>query len=98
MGWELVYGQAFTGAGDTLPPMYVSVVTSIIRVPLAWWLAFHTDAGTNGIWWTISLTGIVRGLWIVGWFRLGRWKRKDLGIGARVPVPAPTHGPEGPEG
>ena len=103
MGWELVYGQAFTGAGDTMPPMYVAVLTSIIRVPLAWWLALHTGAGTDGIWWTISVSGIVRGIWIVGWFQLGRWKRKDLNIRAPAPpvagpLPVPVHGPEGPEG
>jgi putative MATE family efflux protein len=102
MGWELVYGQAFTGAGDTLPPMYVSVITSILRVPLAWWLAVHTGAGPMAIWWIISLSGILRGILIVGWFQLGHWRRKDLGVGAPVPVPVavpvPAHGPESPEG
>jgi putative MATE family efflux protein len=98
MGWELVYGQAFVGAGDTLPPMHVSVTTSVIRVPLAWWLAFHTSAGTAGIWWTISLTCILRGVLLVIWFRLGRWKSKDLQL-APLPLATPVPiGPEGPEG
>lgn len=105
MGWELVYGQAFVGAGDTLPPMVISAGTSLARIPLAWWLAFGTPAGTEGIWWTISLTGILRGVLIVAWFRLGRWKERDLRI---APPPAPALpagtdatvplGPEGPAG
>jgi putative MATE family efflux protein len=105
MGWELVYGQAFVGAGDTLPPMVISVGISLARIPLAWWLAFHTAAGTAVIWWTISLTGILRGVLLVAWFRRGRWKERDLRIGA-VPataLPAGTDaavplGPEGPAG
>ena len=59
MGWELVYAQAFTGAGDTLPPLHVSVWTSILRVPVAGWLAYGTDLGPAGIWWTISVTGVI---------------------------------------
>lgn len=106
MGWELVYGQAFVGAGDTMPPMYISVTTSIARIPLAWWLALGTPAGVDAIWWTISLTGILRGALIVFWFRLGRWKSRDLAIpsgatlGATAAAPmaaAPAAiGPEGP--
>jgi putative MATE family efflux protein len=109
MGWELVYGQAFVGAGDTLPPMVISAGTSIARIPLAWWLAFDTPAGVDGIWWTISLTGILRGALIVAWFRLGRWKERDLRIGPPAApalpaaLPAATGagvplGPEGPAG
>ena len=97
MGWELVYSHAFTGAGDTLPPMYVSVVTSILRVPLAWWLAFRTDLGPLGIWWTISATGILRGVLLTAWFRLGRWKRTDLEIGEPAPAATPL-GPDCAEG
>jgi putative MATE family efflux protein len=96
MGWELVYSHAFTGAGNTLPPMYISAITSIVRVPLAWWLAFPMGAGPAGIWWTISLTGIVRGTVLPAWFWRGRWKRIDLGIG--VPHEVAPVGPDSPDG
>lgn len=97
MGWELVYSQAFTGAGDTIPPLWISSVTSVVRIPLAWWLAGPAGAGTDGIWWTISVTGILRGLVLPLWFRLGRWKGKDLDMAAPPVRPAPL-GPEGPDG
>ncbi len=98
MAWELVYAQAFTGAGDTLPPMWVSVSMSVIRVPLAWWLAGPIGLGAAGIWWTISVTGMIRGIWLTLWFRRGAWKQ-----GGHVPpehpeLLAPMRGAEGPEG
>lgn len=98
MGWELVYGQAFTGAGDTMPPMYVSVSMSLIRVPLAWWAAHTLGWGPAGIWWIISLTCILRGVWLAVWFRSGGWKKKAIDF---EPAPVPFHppiSPEGPEG
>ena len=98
MGWELVYGQAFTGAGDTMPPMYVSVATSVVRVPMAWWLAGPLGMGPPGIWWTISLTGIIRGVWVTLWFRAGHWKKKAIDFESpQVAVHAPV-GAEGPNG
>jgi Na+-driven multidrug efflux pump len=97
MGWELVYSQAFTGAGDTLPPLWVSSLTSVVRVPLAWWLAGPGGAGPAGIWWTISITGIVRGIVIPLWFRLGRWREKSLGMTAPSIMPAPL-GPDSADG
>jgi Na+-driven multidrug efflux pump len=96
MGWELVFEQAFTGAGDTLPPMWVSVSTSVLRVPLAWWLAPYW--GPTGVWWTISLTAVARGLWATLWFRRGNWKRKALSLPVHpelIPVPRGAEGPEG---
>jgi len=98
MGWELVYSQAFTGAGDTMPPMYVSVGTSILRVPMAWWLAGPAGLGPAGVWWTISLTGILRGVWVALWFRRGAWKRKAIDFEAPPPAFHPPISAEGPEG
>ncbi len=75
MGWEIVYGGAFTGAGNTIPPMVAAVVTSALRVPMALYMAAPERWGAAGVWWTVTLTCIVRGLVIAGWFRRGRWKR-----------------------
>jgi len=98
MGWELVYGQAFTGAGDTLPPMYVSVTTSVARVPLALWAANGLGWGPLGIWWMISLTCMLRGVLLAVWFRRGNWKRKAIDFEPAPLVLHPPISPEGPEG
>jgi Na+-driven multidrug efflux pump len=45
----------------------------LLRIPLAAWAA--TRWGTAGIWWTISLTALGRGLAMMGIWKWGRWKR-----------------------
>ncbi len=72
-GAELVLEGALGGAGDTLPPMITSTALTALRIPLAAWAA--TRWGTSGIWWTISLTALGRGLAMMGLWKWGRWKR-----------------------
>jgi putative MATE family efflux protein len=96
MCWEIVYQGAFSGTGRTLPPMLVSVLVSIVRIPLAGWLALGAGAGAAGLWWTISLTAVVRGIWVSLWFRAGGWRRRTPL--RTVPKPPPAAGPQTPEG
>jgi len=97
MCWEIVYQGAFAGAGRTLPPMIVSVLTSVVRIPLAAWLALAGGAGPAGLWWTISLTGIARGVWVSAWFRAGGWRRARPAARG-TPRPPEGFGPQSPEG
>lgn len=73
--FEVVLGQAFSGAGDTLPPMLFDVPLTAARIPLAWWLAGPVGLGPVGIWWAITATAIGRGALLGLWFLRGRWKR-----------------------
>jgi putative MATE family efflux protein len=102
MGWEIVYGGAFMGAGNTLPPMHVAVATSTVRFPMAWATAFPLGMGSTGVWWTISLTCIARGLWITAWFRRFVPRFSAAGARARGEIPStaeiqPAHMPVSPE-
>ncbi|HMA02801.1 MAG: MATE family efflux transporter [Gemmatimonas sp.] len=72
-GAELVLEGALGGAGDTLPPMLTSTTLTALRIPLAAWAA--TRWGTSGIWWTISLTALGRGVAMMVLWKWGRWKR-----------------------
>jgi len=74
-GAELVLEGALGGAGDTLPPMITSTVLTALRIPLAAWAASRW--GTTGIWWTISLTALGRGVAMMGLWKWGRWKRVE---------------------
>jgi len=78
MGIEIVLEGAFSGAGDTVPPMVVSIPGSIARLPLAYYLCFTLDLGINGIWWTLTITSFVKAIALALWFKKGGWKRKQL--------------------
>jgi putative MATE family efflux protein len=76
IGSELVLEGALGGAGNTLPPMLSSTTFTGLRIPLAAWAA--TRWGTDGIWWTISLTAICRGLAMMMLWRKGGWRSKKV--------------------
>ena len=73
---EVVLEGALGGAGETLPPMIASTLLTLSRIPLAAWAASRW--GTEGIWWTISLTATLRGVAMIGLWRWGRWKRRSV--------------------
>lgn len=65
------------GAGDTLIPMFVTLLSLwIIRVPLSYWLSGFW--GEKGIWWAIPLA------WVFGvtasyvYYKTGKWKNKSV--------------------
>jgi putative MATE family efflux protein len=76
IGSELVLEGALGGAGNTLPPMLSSTSFTGLRIPLAAWAAARW--GTDGIWWTISLTAICRGLAMMVLWRKGGWRSKKV--------------------
>ncbi|PKK83534.1 MAG: hypothetical protein CVT49_07840 [candidate division Zixibacteria bacterium HGW-Zixibacteria-1] len=78
MGIEITLEGAFTGAGNTLPPMLVSIPGSIARLPLAYLLCFTLDVGINGIWWTLTITSFAKAIVLALWFKKGNWKTKKL--------------------
>lgn len=72
-----IYNGVMRGAGDTLVPMFFSVLSLwIIRIPLAWYLS--GKIGASGIWWSIPAG------WSVGlalsflYYKSGRWKKKAV--------------------
>jgi putative MATE family efflux protein len=78
MGVEIVLEGSFSGAGNTIPPMIVSIPFSIARLPLAYFLCFVLDIGINGVWWTLTITSFFKAGILFFWFRKGNWKKKKL--------------------
>ncbi len=74
MGIGIVLDGVFSGSGDTLPAMLINIPVTLLRIPLAYYLAITLSMGINGVWWAITILVIVRGLLSLGWFSLGRWK------------------------
>jgi putative MATE family efflux protein len=74
MALEIVLEGSFSGAGNTIPPMSVSIPGSVLRVPLAYLIAIFWGVGVNGVWWAITLTTIGKGTTLAFWFKQGNWK------------------------
>jgi putative MATE family efflux protein len=78
MGFEIVLEGVFSGAGDTVPPMIVSIVGTAIRIPLAIVFANMLGFGYTGIYWAITASTIIKGVAIFIWFSVGKWKLKKI--------------------
>ena len=70
---EIVLEGALGGAGATLPPMLTSTTITASRIPLAAWAAARW--GIAGLWWTITITALLRAVGMMLLWRAGRWKR-----------------------
>lgn len=72
----IVLSRGLQGAGDTVAPMIITIVTLWgLQVPLAMWLSHLWQPATEGIWYAMVIAGVMQGLLTVGWFELGRWKK-----------------------
>lgn len=77
----------FRGSGHTVPPMVMAIVRLwVLRVFLAWALAYPLGFGTTGMWAGMALSNFLGGLVLVLWLRRGTWKRKVI----RVPTASPS--------
>jgi putative MATE family efflux protein len=72
-----IYTGLLRGAGDTLLPMFISLLSLwLIRIPLAWLLS--GKMGSAGIWWSIPAGWLIGLLLSYIYYRTGRWKRKSV--------------------
>ncbi len=62
--WEYITTGAYSGFGHTLTPSIVSIVFTALRIPAALALS-STALGLDGIWWSISLSAVCKGVLIV---------------------------------
>ena len=62
--WEYITTGAYSGSGHTLTPSVVSIVFTALRIPAALALS-STALGLDGIWWSISLSAVCKGVLIV---------------------------------
>lgn len=69
-----IYNGLLRGAGDTLLPMFFSLLSLwIIRIPVAWFLSARI--GSAGIWWSIPAGWAVGLALAYAYYKTGRWKK-----------------------
>ena len=61
MALEMITGGAFNGQGLTHYSATISVIFTSLRIPLAMYLC-STPLGLQGIWWSISISSILKGI------------------------------------
>ncbi|NIV30562.1 MAG: MATE family efflux transporter, partial [Anaerolineae bacterium] len=75
----VVLAGGFEGAGDTVPAMVINLLTLWgIEVAFAYGLAQRLGLGVTGIWWSRASANVANGVLFTFWFRLGRWKRREV--------------------
>ena len=77
IGFVMTFQFCVSGAGDTVPPMLMSLfMTWAVQLPMAYVLPKYTDLGVYGVRWAIVISLAVAAVANVTYFRTGRWKRK----------------------
>ena len=81
----LVLGVAATltdclnGVGDTMTPMLASLITMWgAQVPIAYFLPKYTNMGVYGVRWAMVVALAMRAITYIIYFKLDRWKRKQV--------------------
>jgi putative MATE family efflux protein len=64
---EAVASGEFRGIGKTMQPSLVSIVSNLLRVPLAYLLS-QTSMGIYGVFLGIALGAVSRGIWGLVWY------------------------------
>jgi Na+-driven multidrug efflux pump len=81
LGMAIIYvmQNCISGAGDTLPPMLITLATLwVVRLPLAYLMSQFTDMDVYGVRWAIVIGYIVGGIVYLVYFWRGKWKRKKI--------------------
>ncbi len=64
---EITSAGAFQGLGKPMPPTISGVVGNLARIPMAIFLS-ATVLGLDGVWWSISISSIAKGVVVFTWF------------------------------
>ncbi len=64
---EITTSGAFSGLGKTMPPSLIGIVFTVARIPAAIFL-MKTSLGLDGIWWSITISSVFKGIFLFLWF------------------------------
>ena len=81
---ESVFTGAFAGAGNSVPPLIISLPITGLRIPLC--AIFAPIYGMNGVWIAIFTTTIIKGAIMAFWFKRGKWKERKFALAKTNPV------------
>lgn len=65
---EIMTSGAFNGLGKTVPPSIVGIIFNAMRIPGAIALSSIASLGLDGVWWSISISSMFKGVILTTWF------------------------------
>ncbi|MBY1675954.1 MATE family efflux transporter [Clostridioides difficile] len=65
---EIITTGAFKGLGRTYIPSIIITILTGARVPLAYFISRPEMLGLNGVWWSITLSSILKGILMISLF------------------------------
>ncbi|MBW2384651.1 MAG: hypothetical protein JRG92_13520 [Deltaproteobacteria bacterium] len=72
--FSMVWAAVMSGAGDTRPPMAISILANwAVKLPLAYLLAISLGIGVEGIWWAMAISIVFESGALLIWYRRDRW-------------------------
>ena len=76
----IILSRAMHGAGESRTPFIITIMAwMVVRVPLAWFLAFYLDLQAQGIWYAIAITQVLAaGLLLLVFSRGIIFRAKDI--------------------
>ncbi len=74
---EITTSGAFNGLGRTVPPSLNGIVFNTLRIPGA--LLLSAGLGLSGVWWSISLSSIMKGIILTSWFIIFLSRHPEIG-------------------
>ena len=77
---EITSSGAFNGIGKTEPAAITSIVFNILRIPMALYFSQMTFLGLNGIWWSITISSVFKGVIVYIWFGFIIRKRTEFAL------------------
>lgn len=75
---EITSSGAFNGIGKTEPAAIISIVFNLLRIPMALYFSQMTLLGLNGIWWSITVSSVFKGVIVYLWFGYLLRTRKEF--------------------
>ncbi|WP_313340307.1 MATE family efflux transporter [Sedimentibacter sp.] len=68
MSIEIGTTGAFNGLGRTVPPTVNGIILNALRIPSA--ILLGSAIGLSGVWWSISVSSIFKGIILYIWFKI----------------------------
>jgi len=79
IGLQQVFTGSLRGAGDTVAPMVLAMISLwLLRLPLAYLLSAHTKLHVRGIWYSFPVSSVLAAAMAGAWFQWGGWRDKRL--------------------